>query len=144
MGKHPLATRRPKEDLGRWAPKTPTAPPHRQPNLPPPGQHIWVLLSWHIITAGQAAAVANSGAVTVEPSRLIARQVGCYTCRVQYADGVGKPCSAPQLDPETPPEEPPIEPEPPPQEVPVDPPTPPDAGPPVVELARPMGETALS
>lgn len=159
---HPLAHRASANDLGRYGRNGPvlTDNPRRpaSPVPPPsPGEHVWILLRWNVLTAGQAHQLAQ-GRARVEPKdpTLIACQVGCYWCHQGY-DQVNERCPAFDEQPEEPTDEPtPLDPAPE-EAVPVDPPTPPDAGPPAVELevqpdlavevdplAQPMTETNLT
>ena len=138
---HPLARRPPKNDLGRYAGRIQftAAKPGRTASpipAPVPGEHLWILLRWNVLTPGQAHQLAQ-GKARVEPKdhTLIAGQVGCFHCHEGY-DKAGERCAAfdePPAEPEAPE---PLEPAPE-EAVPVDPPTPPDAEPPAVELAKP-------
>lgn len=131
----------PAVQLGRFA-KRPKSKPAPAPTLhmPPPGEHLWVLMRWDLLTPTQAAAVAAGSHVEPRAVAAVARQVGCYRCHIDYARGQLAPCEVEEQPvPEPVPLDTPTEPE-----VPVDPPTPPDAEPPVVELAQPMSETALT
>lgn len=129
----------PKSSLGRWDPKTRGAAPPPRSALPPKvdGEHRWVSLRWNALTLTQAQAVQRGARIEPRAESLVALTVGCFDCHAGYAVAADTPCPGAA-------EPPPAPLEPAPDAVPVEAPTSPDAGPPVVELARPMSETALT
>ena len=55
-------------------------------SLPPkvPGEHRWIAINTHTLTAGQARAAQDGSAVKLGPHNLVTTSVGCIDCETEW------------------------------------------------------------